>query len=151
MGKPILHVKGLSLFIDGVYHYGVDCDIVANGQGSLNRVRQKHLANSLALRRNVYGQSTNESSRYRVLGQFLCEFFWQHRQINGKGTERVIAQHSCVVLATADNEYTADPAFYILVGLVLQVAIQGLNTTVESGPVVVSVQWLNDEFASGTH
>ncbi|MBT2969601.1 MAG: hypothetical protein KME56_06115 [Candidatus Thiodiazotropha sp. (ex Ctena orbiculata)] len=34
MGKPILHVKGLSFFIDGVYDYGIDCDIVANGQSS---------------------------------------------------------------------------------------------------------------------
>jgi hypothetical protein len=30
MGEPILQVKGFSLFIDGVYHDGVDGDIVAN-------------------------------------------------------------------------------------------------------------------------
>ncbi|MGB5202379.1 MAG: hypothetical protein WBR56_21025, partial [Sedimenticolaceae bacterium] len=59
--------------------------------------------------------------------------------INGEGTERVIAQHPRFVLAAADNEQTADPAFYILVGLAFQIAVQGLNTTVESGPVVVSV------------
>ena len=138
-GEAVTLVEGLCLLVDGVHDHGVDRDIVANRQGSFNRVGQEHLANSLALRRNVYGQSANESSRYRVPGQFLRDFVRQDRQIDGEGAERVIAQHSCSVLATAANEHAADPAFYILVGLTLQVAIQRLNTTVESSPVVVSV------------
>ncbi|MGB5611931.1 MAG: hypothetical protein WBM67_04665, partial [Sedimenticolaceae bacterium] len=42
--EAVTPIKGLGLMVDGIYDHGIDRDIVANRQGSFNRVGQKHLA-----------------------------------------------------------------------------------------------------------
>lgn len=137
-GKSVLHIITLSLCINGIHYYGINCDIVADGQGTLNGIGQKHLADSLALYRRVHSESATQRSRYRVFGQFPGQLFRQKRQIDGERAERIIRQYSRLILVTTGNEHPANPPFYILGGLAFQIMIQGRDATGESSFVVMS-------------
>ena len=83
VGKPELLIKISGVAANGIYNHGIDCDLVTDGQGSLNGIYQQHFANSVSTGIFADGQSSNQSSRNRMLWQLSGQLFRQLAQFNG--------------------------------------------------------------------
>ena len=145
MSKPVLRVKVFCFFADGIHHHRVDTDFFGYRQRTLEGIGKKHLSNTLALHGKIHRQAADERGRYGMFGQLPGYFFRQIRQVDGEGAECVVTPYGFFILGAASNENAANVTLDVLSGLLLKVAVQRLITAIERRPVMVSIEWLNDE------
>jgi len=68
-----LFVKSFGVFVNSIYNYGIDCDLITDRQRAFDCIGQQHFSNPLPLSSIANRQSADQSSGHWMLRQLLQE------------------------------------------------------------------------------